>query len=120
MNQSQEQSAGLEDAVLPVIRRYVRHFLGRTPRTLSLLRTGNILVTYMTDLLTDAEMRLLQSDTSPASREMIEQMFRKLVRQSQESLIGAVQNASGANVGSVLCDIDCTVGTGVLVLVCDS
>jgi uncharacterized protein YbcI len=106
----------LANAVLPVVRRYVRHFLGRSPSGLTVTQSGNMLIARMSDLLTEAEMRMLQNDPSPAGRELIELMFRKLVRQSQESLCGAVSTAAGIAVRSVMCDIDCGWGEGVLVL----
>jgi len=104
------------DTVLPVVRRYVKHFLGRVPETIDVSQVNGMMVIRLGDVLTDAEQRLCQSDPTPAGQEMVEQVFRKLVRQTKESLAGAVSSATNRPIRSVLCDVDCTTGEAVILL----
>lgn len=104
------------EAVLPVIRRYVRHFLGRSPESIEVQHIDGMLVIRLSEVLTDAEQRLYQSDPSPAGQEMVEQVFRKLVRQTKEALTGALSAATNWSICSVLCDVDCSTGEAVILL----
>src|SRR5262245_54691335 len=95
----------LETALRPVVTRLQRFYLGRTPRTTTLHRTDALIVIRMTGALTDAENRLVQADPSSASRDSIELLFRRMVRQAQDALVGAVESAIGQSVSGFFCDI---------------
>jgi uncharacterized protein YbcI len=78
-----------------------------------------VLIVRLTGILTDSESRLYQSDPSPGGQEMVEQVFRRLVRQTRDSLTGALGAATNWAIRSVLCDVDCATGDAILVLIHD-
>lgn len=109
-------TADLSATAQPVVRRYVRHFLGRSPAAIDVKQTDGMLVIRLDDVLTDAEQRLCQSDPSPAGQDMVEQVFRKLVRQSKNALAGALAAVTARTIRSVFCDVDCATGEAVILL----
>jgi uncharacterized protein YbcI len=108
--------ADLSAALRPVFQRFERFYLGRSSREVEIGRCGNLIVFHCQGSLTDAESRLLQADPTPDGREMVAQLFRKMVRQAQESFTGAVESTLSVTVRSLFCDLDPEAGESVIVL----
>jgi len=106
----------LETALRPVVSRFQRYYLGRTPRTTTFCRAAALIVIRMSGALTDAENRLVQADPSPTSRELIELLFRRTVRQAQDALVGAVESAISQSVTGLFCDLDASSSEALIAL----
>lgn len=106
----------LADTVRPIYQRFEQLYLGRTAREVHVSRCGELIFIHCHGILTDAESRLIQADSTTTGREMVEQMFRKMVRQSQDAFTGAVESTLSVTVGSLFCDLDSTTAEGIIVL----
>lgn len=111
--------AEIESTLRPIIQRFERFYLGRNARETDITHTGDLIVIRSKGMLTEAEQRMLHADATPAGREMVEQMFRKMVRQAQESFTGAVESALGVSVRSLFCDLDSTTGDSLIAVTCE-
>jgi uncharacterized protein YbcI len=109
----------LDATLRPIVQRFEKFYLGRTSRETHISRLGDLIVIRSKGMLTDAESRLLHADPTPAGRDMVEQMFRKMVRQAQESFTGVVETALSVTVRSVFCDLDPNSGESIIALACD-
>ncbi len=109
----------LDATLRPIIQRFERFYLGRTANETDIARIGDLIVVRSKGMLTDAESRLLHGDPTPGGRDMVEQMYRKMVRQAQESFTGAVESALSVTVRSFFCDIDATSGESIIAIVCE-
>lgn len=119
MASANSPTVNIQEVIVPVVRRYVRHFLGRTPESIDVQSVNGLLIVHLTGVLSESENRLYQADPSPAGQEMVEQVFRRLVRQTRDSLTGALGAATNWAIRSVLCDVDCATGDAILVLIHD-
>lgn len=111
--------AEIDSALRPLFHRFERYYLGRSSRETDIGRCGDLIVFHSKGMLTEAESRLLHADPTPDGREMVEQMFRKMVRQAQESFTGAVESALSVTIRSLFCDLDPNIGESVIALVCE-
>lgn len=112
-------TADLDSTLRPIVQRFERFYLGRNARETDISRAGDLIVIRSKGMLTDAEARLLHADATPAGREMVEQMFRKMVRQAQESFTSAVESALGVTVHSLFCDLDPSTGDSLIAMTCE-
>jgi uncharacterized protein YbcI len=111
--------ADLEAALRPLFQRFERFYLGRSSRETDIARCGDLIVFRSKGMLTEAESRLLHADPTPDGREMVEHMYRKMVRQAQESFTGAVETTVGVTIRSLFCDLDPDTGESVIALACE-
>ena len=109
-----------DGALRPIIERFEKFYLGRSSHEIEIARCSDLIVIRCKGVLTDAESRLLHADPTTEGREMIVQMYRKMVRQAQESLTGAVESTLKVSVRSLFCDLDPTNGDSLLAMAYDA
>lgn len=112
-------AAELDATLRPIVRRFEKFFLGRSPQETIIARCGSLIIIRSKGMITDAESRLMHADPTAAGRELVEGMFRKMVRQSQESFVGAIESALQITIRSLFCDIDPASGESLIALSCD-
>jgi len=119
MTTNASEVVGPTAAVAPLVERYLQYYLGRSPRDTRVVVGESYLLVAASGVLNDAETRLLNADPTPAGRESVELLFRRMFRQSAEVLTGTIETNLGVAVRAVMGDLDTSADEAAIVVTFD-